>query len=294
LAFWKYDFAFIYFYRLGLIPAIFARLFSKKVIFTGGIDFLNRSSVTQKQYLIQSIFFRLCNLFSHVNILVSEFDRKNVKLILPNLSESKNPTCYHAIDTNLLFIGKENTKIKMIKTIAWMGKVENILRKGVDRSIILFKELLKVDPEFKLVIIGTKGEGSELVEQIIIEHDLSEYVFLAGALSETEKIDYLKKSLFYFQLSRYEGFGIAAIEALATENIVVHYNEAGLQESVGNNGIIVDLSVDPAVIIHNLLFICNSNRGEEMRKMGKIFVDNNFMYKRRVEGFKKILATIDK
>ena len=48
LYFWKYDIAFIYFYRYGVIPSFFARIFGKKIYFTGGIDFLDQSFINKK------------------------------------------------------------------------------------------------------------------------------------------------------------------------------------------------------------------------------------------------------
>ena len=63
LFFWKYDIAFIYFYKYGLFVAIIARLFLKKVFFTGGIDDLEKECATPKRFLLQVLFFRLCYFF---------------------------------------------------------------------------------------------------------------------------------------------------------------------------------------------------------------------------------------
>ena len=72
--FWKYDIAFLYFYKWALLPAILAKIFSKKVYFTGGIDQLEES-ITSKieffsQYCFSTIFGK--NIFLHKACIVFE------------------------------------------------------------------------------------------------------------------------------------------------------------------------------------------------------------------------------
>lgn len=57
LLFWKYDIAFIYFFRYGLFPALLSKLFGKKVYFTGGIDFLDLQYAGKKRFVVQCVFF---------------------------------------------------------------------------------------------------------------------------------------------------------------------------------------------------------------------------------------------
>lgn len=96
--FWKYDIAFIYFYRYGLIAALFAKLFGKKVLFTGGIDALDKNVATPRQRYIQKILFKLCNLFSDTSILVSQTDQSNVKDIYGGKLPSNCALSFHVID----------------------------------------------------------------------------------------------------------------------------------------------------------------------------------------------------
>lgn len=53
----------------------------------------------------------------------------------------------------------------------------------------------------------------------------------------------MTKSKYFFQLSKYEGFGLAALEALASGNIIIHSNAGGLKYVVGDNGLIFNKEV---------------------------------------------------
>lgn len=235
LKFWTYDSSFIYFYRFGLIPAFLSKLFCKKVYFTGGIDFLNKETTPCKTYWIQCLFFKLCNIFSNTSILVSDADIVNVKKISHNKLPSNCILSYHCLDLQT-YNPEFTTKEKIITTIALMERIENIQRKGVLRSIRAFAEFIKVHPEYTMYIIGKTGEGTTCVYELIKQLKLSSKIILTGSIPENEKINILKRSEYYMQLSDYEGFGIAALEALALGCKVIHSGKGGLKYIIGQWG----------------------------------------------------------
>ena len=61
--------------------------------------------------------------------------------------------------------------------------------------------------DFNFIIMGWKGEGTTFVQSIINKYDLNDSVELKGEVSEEDKINLLKRSKYYFQLSLYEGIG---------------------------------------------------------------------------------------
>ena len=72
---------------------------------------------------------------------------------------------------------------------------------------------------------------SDLLEQLIQKLKITNKVIFTGEIEEDKKITLLKNNRYYFQLSTYEGFGIAALEALAAGNIVIHSGKGGLNDS---------------------------------------------------------------
>lgn len=288
--FWKYDLAIIYFFRYGLFSAIIARLLGKKVIFTGGIDYLDLAYAGKKRYLIQAVFFKLCNVFSTVSIIVSKSDLKNIAKLYSGKLPPNIVYIPHSINCSE-FQNLTNTKKEsIITTICWMGRIENVIRKGVDRTILVFRNIVYKFPNYKLYIIGPLGEGTEFLKKIVIENDLESNVFFTGEVTEKEKLNYLERSKYYFQLSEYEGFGIAAIEALITGNIVFHSGRGGLKDSIGNEGVLISDIDDYKLIADTFFNIENSNSFSQIAIQNQIkYVKDNFDLNTRINGIKTIL-----
>jgi glycosyltransferase involved in cell wall biosynthesis len=294
--FWKYDIAFIYFYRYGLIPAFLARLSGKRVYFTGGIDFLDKSFVGRRTYLLQKLLFFLCYIFSTRSIIVSRADRFNIEQGFRWMKFGKLAFSNHVINFDLYHRPEIHPREKFFTTIAWMKLVINVKRKGVDKSVYLFNELLKYPlfADYRLYIIGPTGKGSEMVESIIDTLDLKGKVILTGMLTEQEKVDFLKRGRYYLQLSEYEGFGIAVIEAMAAGNIVIHTGKGGLKDAVGKHGQLVSgLATEYAETarrIHECLSEMTDAQYQSVVEKGIEHVRTHFNYDRRKEDFKKIIG----
>lgn len=290
LKYWEYETTFIYFWTWGLFPAILSKLFGKKVYFTGGIDILDSKITTSaKRYNLYKLFFKLCTVFSDGNIIVSQSDIYNISktgLAIANLYLVE-----HVIDFEMYRYKKE-LKEDICTTISWMGTAGNVKRKGVDKLIYVFNELSKTNLTYKLIIIGSPGPGREYLENIVKVLNLADKVVFTGAISELEKVNYLKKSKFYFQLSKYEGFGLAPIEAMAAGNIIIHSGNGGLKYTIGDFGYKVDidksneeLSMKVNEIIANMTLPIIVERGIE-------HIRSNYSYHIRRDKLNKIINNI--
>jgi glycosyltransferase involved in cell wall biosynthesis len=277
LFFWKYDIAFIYFYRKGLFPAIISQIFGKKVYFTGGIDDLNENTTNNKNYFIQKVFFKLCNLFSSKSILVSLSDQANVRDIYLGKLPKNIDLSFHTINSELFYVNDLSIKECIFTTIAWMESIENVKRKGVDKALFVFKQLTEKNAYFdaKFYVIGKEGIGTEYLRQLSKELDISHKVVFTGSIDEILKIDYLKKSKFYFQLSTFEGFGIAALEALAAKNIVIHSGKGGLKETMKNYGVILDINES---LTEQIDYLYNELSNFRSDKLSSAYEDINSFY----------------
>ena len=243
--FWKFDIVFAYFYRYSFFIALIAFVFGKRTFFTGGIDALDKTTVKRKYYYIQKVLFLLCYLISKKCIIVSKSDYDHVVAIL-NKRIKKLYYSEHTVDCSRYPSIINKNRAMLFSTIAWMGSVDNVKRKGIDKALHMFS-LLKGYEDFKdakFIIIGRKGEGTLLVEKLIDHYDLSDSVLLTGEISEQEKIEILTKSKYYFQLSTYEGFGIAALEGLMAGAIVIHSGRGGLANPVYKSHILVNINND--------------------------------------------------
>ena len=284
LLFWKYDILFSYFYRYSFFTALFAKCFGKKTYFTGGIDPLDANYASPFSYRIQVLFFKLCYWVANSCIIVSQSDLKNIAKI----SSLKKKLSYseHAINTKLFF--PDTPKEKLFTTVAWMGGEGNVKRKGVDKALRIFAELKKMPAfaDFKFIIMGRKGEGTTFVQSIINKYDLNDSVELKGEVSEEDKINLLKRSKYYFQLSLYEGFGLAALEALCADNILIHSGKGGLANSIYANQILFDIDKE---FEDEYLKLCDRLSFPMNRKNNDTDI-NCYDIKRRKDDFRLIIV----
>ena len=285
--FWKYDIGFYYFYRYSFFCALIAKCFGKKNYFTGGIDYLEPSFASTTQVFLQRVFFYLCNLVSDCNIIVSSTDENNIRRIYNGKLPHKCTKSFHVTNYKHFEYNGER-KEDIITTIAWMVNPDNVFRKGVNKTILAFSSFIKLHPEYKLIIVGPGGKGSDIILTLIHNLGIEDKVLYLGTITEDEKATLLKKSRVYSQLSIYEGFGIASIEALAAGNIVVHSGNGGLKDAVSDYGVKVDISSIEEIVkgfekavnlSYNILTINN----------GIKYVQDNFSYPRRLLDFKRIL-----
>lgn len=287
--FWKYDIVFAYFFRYSFFFALIAKMFGKNVYITGGIDALDREYAGEKAYKIQKFFFRLCYAVADKCIIVSKTDLNHVEEIVGK-GAKKIAYSEHTIEANAFCDAKFEDKTRDFCTIGWMGNSGNVRRKGIDKAIYLFS-LLKKKAEFtnsKLYIMGRKGEGTIMLESLIKELGLEKSVIITGEVTENEKIDLLKKCMYYFQLSYYEGFGVAALEALIAGNIIIHSGNGGLKNPIYKNHILVDIdsNIEKQVyIIYERLLNVDREVVEKNAKNCLLFYDNT----RRLRDFEEII-----
>lgn len=289
--FWDYDIGFFYFYRYSLFAALISKIFFKKNIFTGGIDYLDSSFASFRQRLIQALFFKICNLISDANVLVSTTDVSNVRKIYNGTLPEKCVLSFHVIDFDS-FEYKNEKKEKIFTTIAWMVNRDNVYRKGVDKTIKAFALFVKLFPDYKLIIAGPSGAGGIEIINLISKLKLSKSVEYIGTISEKGKIDLLKSSMFYSQLSIYEGFGIAAIEALAAGNIIIHSGNGGLKDAIAGNGYITDISSIENVFNTFVKAVQENEKVDTLRKIGIQYVKDNFIFNRRLQDLDKVFLKI--
>jgi len=294
LKFWKYDIAFLYFYKKSLIPAILSRLLLKKVIFTGGIDELSdKIEINRKQLYIFRLLFKINYFLSHCCNIVSKEDFINVVKLLdkfPKMSSSKLSYWPHSINVVDYNFANSFEKENIITTICWMSTISNVKRKGVDRLIYLFKKIKATHKDYSLYLIGSLGEGSDYIKGIISKEGLEGSVIFTGPLDENIKLNLLSRSKYYMQLSTYEGFGLAVIEAMMLKNYIFHTGNGGLKDTIADCGYLIK---DFNEYSDSLIFFdeLENEQYKDSRQLekNKQFVIDNFSRSSRAKYFNNII-----
>ena len=162
-----------------------------------------------------------------------------------------NPSPYTPQD----YIKKENTKIVLA-----VGRLTHI--KGFDMLLEAWLQVVQSKPEWKLIIVGEGEERSQLTD-FIIKNKLTESVTLVGKTSNVD--EYYKKAEILCLASRFEGFGMVLVEALAFGLPIVSFDcEVGPAEVLGGTDSILVPKNDVGLLAESLVNLMND---EEKRKI---------------------------
>lgn len=111
--------------------------------------------------------------------------------------------------------------------------------KNLDFLLTVFKELLQTKPKLRLVLVGKEDyfykRLHKLAEDLGLwtDGDYSSSVVFTGYVSDQDLEDLYQKSLAYVFPSKYEGFGLPPLEAMAKGCPVVSSNQGSLPEILG-------------------------------------------------------------
>ena len=100
--------------------------------------------------------------------------------------------------------------------------------------------MIELNINAKLIIIGPKGKATNIVEEYAKLNNVFEKIWITGSVDEVKKYQLINACSAYFQISTYEGFGLAAAEAFLSNKLVIHSSRGGLKDIFGNEGIIIE------------------------------------------------------
>lgn len=126
--------------------------------------------------------------------------------------------------------------------LLYFGRMD-VHTKGMDTLIAAFAQVAPHYPQLQLKVAGRGApQAVEQVRQLVRQANLTDRVELLGAVDENRKGALLGQALFLCMPSRYEGWGIAAVEAQAAGKAVLGTRISGLRDAVqeGETGLLVE------------------------------------------------------
>ncbi|MFA6098451.1 MAG: glycosyltransferase family 1 protein [Patescibacteria group bacterium] len=120
-----------------------------------------------------------------------------------------------------------------------IGRLE--YKKGTIELIKAFSIFIKkIKNSHKLILIGNPGNGFSEIKKLIDNLNLNEKIIMPGWVGEND-LPYIMNAadLFVFP-SRYEGFGIPIIEAMACQIPVITSNFGAMKEVSGNAALLIN------------------------------------------------------
>jgi L-malate glycosyltransferase len=240
----KPDLVHVQYMAPGALPIMTARLAGVKTVFA-----TVHQPFTKSHGILSKLILRTASLMTTRFIAVSQNTEKSwfgsaslFSNVLPLKSQPHHFTIYNAIDNDLIsqIIEKADPVILKKETgipqeCITIGTVSRLrYEKGVDVLIDALNLLLNDNVNAYLLIVGSGPDEQKLKDQASSLGLLSKVIFFGQA--EREKAIKLYKIMDIVVIpSRFEGFGLAAAEAMSSGKPVVVSDCFGLKEIVVDN-----------------------------------------------------------
>lgn len=285
---WDADIYFAWWWTWAFMPILKATLRRRPTIITGvlnidcpGLEFSSRTWP-------QRTAIRLALRKARVNIFVS---RAELNAAIERLDVKNAIYCPLGVDTVRYSPGLARRKDNVIATIAWLGS-KNAVRKCIPEIVEAIPLVLAEWPDARFVIAGLQGEAYPSLRLRARQLGVDAQIDWLGVIPEAEKIQLLRECFAYLQPSRWEGFGLAILEAMSCGAPVICSPVGAVPEVVGGAGVMVDGASAPS-IAQSILRLHRSlaeaaRLGEEGRKRAVLL----YKEEQRVSGINSIMQNL--
>lgn len=280
----------------NVLPVGIAGLFLNKKIkvysYAYGLDILEAQKSKLKLKILKKVLKR-----SHKVITISEY----TKQLLMNLGVSENkiiiinpgfelPKSTQDEHYNLKDKYKEIQNNKIILTVARLQE-----RKGHDKVIEALNQIIKHQKNVVYAICGT-GPNRGKLESLVKKYNLQKHVIFTGEVDNNELLAWYNQCDVFVMASRQlkdkgdvEGYGIVFLEANYYGKPVIGGNSGGIPDAIkdGETGFLVNPNSTTDISKKLLLLLKNEQLASELGFKGKLWVENECLWKYRVRNFEK-------
>jgi len=211
------------------------------------------------------LFYRITDVLSDINTNVSNeatdyFVKKHA------FSLGKSITVYNGIDINK-FKRDENDRIRIRQELGISSEefvFVNVGRLTIAKDQINLLRAFEKVLYSKLIIVGS-GKLREEIEKYVINKNMQNRVLLLGKKLNVHQF-YSAADCFVLS-SRWEGFGIALVEAMSCELPVITTDAGGCREVCNNSEFVVPVK-DSESLARKMIYIQHMTK-DDQRKLGK-------------------------
>ncbi|MBE2320419.1 glycosyltransferase family 4 protein [Solirubrobacter sp. CPCC 204708] len=151
--------------------------------------------------------------------------------------------------------------------IAFVGRLE-IDQKGLDLMLDAFERLPAGSPA-RLVVAGD-GKNADRFAAMVRQRGLSERISMLGRIDGAEKWQLYARAQVALVPSRYETFGITALEAMACGTPVLAFDIDGLRTTVGQGAAVLVPAFDVEAYAAELqALLADPSRCEQLGRQGR-------------------------
>ena len=290
---YKYKVIFIWFADYhSFFPVFFSKLFRKTcVINIGGYDadeILTGNPGTLKEELR-----KFCVKYSVKNASALLPVSNVIKGYLESASGNRNiRTMYCCIDTTKFVPTVIPVKENIVVTVGGGGEfIKEAKRKRLDYFIALGEEFNKRYPEYNARFFAIGHNRGNPVHNFLSQRVVSENVVLKPSTKTVDElILYFSSASVYMQLSYYEAFGIAQVEAMLYGCIPVSNPGGAIADVIGDAGFTVkDYDTDAYIRVIKEIF---DHKHDDLRAKAQERAINNFSLEAREQALLPFLRDL--
>jgi glycosyltransferase involved in cell wall biosynthesis len=251
------DLYFCWWWTWAAVPVALARALRRSVVITGTFNhhLFDDRPVRQRQLI------RFAARHASANIFVSQIERDHVAEMLEVHNPSVSP---HTVDVGRYrpLEGGIVARDKQLLLTSCLMHNGNSIRKCVAEAIRAFALLAAHAPRLRLIVLGQRGNDYPDLARLADALGVGEKVEFPGMVSQEEKIRLMQRCGIYLQPSRFEGFGVAGLEAMACGAPVVT-SPVGAVPEVGGDAVVYVDGTDPTALAAAIRTLLQDEKGRQ-------------------------------
>jgi glycosyltransferase involved in cell wall biosynthesis len=225
-------------------------------------------------------------------IAISVESANNVRNLVPNKHAE---VIYEGIDTEKFSPKNEKADANIVLSTGLITKL-NIQRKGFGTLIRCIPYVIKECNNVKFVIVGKKKDGYTLLQAIVEELNILDYVDFTGYVPDEELLHLYHQCALFVLPSIHEGFPTVISEALACGKPVVGTKLSAIPEVVSEDcGILIDDPFSYEELSKAIVFLLkDSELREKFGARGREIIVQHFSKEIRKQKLKGVLESVKK
>ena len=268
------DLFFVWWWTWALAPIVFAKTIGRPVIVTGVLDI----NYYETRPWWHQAGMRRAFALADANVFTSELECRD----LPRRFRVRNPSHIPLTVDDRLYSPNGKRDGSLVCTVGWLQQ-PNATRKCLVEVIQAAAIVHERRPDVRFVIAGAKGNFADEAAQLVQRLNADGYIELPGAVSKEEKIRLMRECAVYLQPTRYEGFGLAILEAMSCGAPVVTSPCGAVPEVVGDTAILVDGASPPSIADGLLHCLDNPSLRDQMSRRARERAVERFQYSERCD-----------
>jgi glycosyltransferase involved in cell wall biosynthesis len=276
------DLFFVWWWTWALAPIAYAKLLRRPVVVTGVLDV----NYYHPRPWWHKAGMRRAFALADANVFTSEMELREI----PRMFPVRNPSFIPLTIDHDAYSPNGDRSDSLVVTVGWLQQ-PNATRKCLAEVIRAAALVHERRPDVQFVVAGAKGNWADAAASLVHELRGDDYIRLPGSISRDDKIRLMQECAVYLQPTRYEGFGLAILEAMSCGAPVITSPEGAVPEVAGDAALFVD-GTSPASIADALLQCLDSPPlREQMSQKARSRAVEKFQY---VERRDKMMAIIDR